>query len=104
WLLDVASYEGEVPVLLPDVEAVADHEVRGDGESGVAKVEVRLLQSLTDEQCADLDAVGVTGQEVLAEIGEGQTAVDDVLDDDHVASRQVDVEVLHDSNHTARPG
>ena len=43
-------------------------------------------------------------QEVVVEITKGETRVDDVLDDDHVAAGNVGVEVLHDAHDAAGGG
>ena len=46
----------------------------------------------------------VAGQEVAAQIRQRQPGVDDVLDHEHVAPGEVEVEVLHDAHHAAGPG
>ena len=78
---------GQVAVALGDVEPVADHEVGRDAEPDVAQVRVALLQALTQQQRTDLDARRVAGQQVLAQVLEGEAAVDDVLDEQDVAVR-----------------
>ena len=59
---------GQVAVLLGDVEAVADDELRRDPEADVAQVVVGLLEALPHEQGAHLEAGGAAGREVLAQV------------------------------------
>src|SRR4051812_23436389 len=68
---------GEVAVPLVDVEPVADDEGRRDAEADVLEGRRALLATLADEQSAHLQAGRVAGLEVLAQVGQGQTAVDD---------------------------
>src|SRR6202035_2264287 len=44
------------------------------------------------------------GQQVALQIVEGEPAVDDVLDHQYMAVGQVDVQVLHDADHTRGAG
>ena len=46
----------------------------------------------------------VAGGQVAPQIGQGQTRVDDVLDDEHVAAGQVELQVLEDAHHPAGVG
>src|ERR1039457_3282307 len=94
----------EVPVPLVDVEPVADHELRGDLEADVAQIEGHALLPLLHQQGADLEAGRAARLEVPAQVVEGEAAVDDVLDDQHVAAGQVGVEVLHDPDHARGAG
>src|SRR5919108_3802749 len=55
----------EVPVLLVDVETVADDEAGRDPEPDVAQVEVDLLQPVLHEQRADLEGRGTARLQVL---------------------------------------
>src|SRR5690349_13688811 len=75
---------GEVPVLLGEVEPVADHELRGDVEPDVAEVLVGLLEPLPHEQCAHLEAVGTPSGQGAAQVRQREPRVDDVLHDQHV--------------------
>src|SRR5690606_8071234 len=86
------------------VEPVADDEVVGDGEPHVAQVGIDLLEAFAQQQGADLEAGRAAGREVLAQVVEGEPGVDDVLDEEDVAARQVDVEVLHDAHDAAGLG
>ena len=98
----VAVDAAQVPVALGHVEAVADHELGRDGEADVAQVEVDPLLALLDQQRADLHALGLAGREVAPQVVERQAAVDDVLDDQHVAALELGVEVLDDAHHARR--
>ena len=44
----------------------------------------------------------MTGREVAAQVREREAGVDDVLDDEHVAVGEVEIEVLHDADDAAR--
>src|ERR1035437_10204459 len=80
----------EVAESFADVEAVADHEIRGDMEPDVAQVEGGALLSILDQKGTYLEAGRAPGQEVPLQIVEGQATVDDVLHHQHVAVGQVD--------------
>src|SRR5581483_9394254 len=82
--LGVLADIGQIPVPLVDVEAVAHDEHRRDAEAHVAEVGVDLLEPLLHQQRADLEAGRVAGGQVLAEVGQGEPGVDDVLHDQHV--------------------
>jgi len=56
------------------------------------------------QQGADLQAGGLAGLQVPQEIGQGQAGIDDVLDHEHVATLDVDVEVLEDPYDPGRVG
>src|SRR6185437_15676021 len=75
--------EGEVPVTLGPVEAVADHEAILDGEAEVVDGDLDLGARRFVEQGADLEARRVAGVEELEEVGDGEAGVDDVLDEQH---------------------
>ena len=76
---------GELAVALAHVEAVAHYEVGRDLEAHVAQVEVFVLAALAHQQGAHFQAGRVAGGQVLAEVVEGQAAVDDVLNKDYIA-------------------
>src|SRR4051812_35124428 len=100
----VDAHERQVPEPLMHVEPVPDDEVGRDLEAGVGKVGVRALQSLLHQQGAHLQGGRVPGHEVATQIRQRQARVDDVLDHQHVAAAQVDVEVLDDADDTAGLG
>ena len=94
--------EGQVAVALADVEPVADDEVRRDPEARRTQVELDLLQAFLHEQRAHLERRRARAAQVLAQVREREAGVDDVLDDQHVAVGEVEVEVLHDADDAAR--
>ena len=98
----VASDVRQVAVPLADVEAVPDHELGRDAEPDVLEVELDALEAVLHEERAHLERRGIAGGEVLAQVREREPAVDDVLDDDHVATAEVEVEVLDDPHDAAR--
>ena len=59
----------EVAVLLGEVEAVADDELRAGSGSRRSEVVVGLLEALADQQGAHLEAGGAAGRERLAQVG-----------------------------------
>src|SRR3954451_23083157 len=89
-------HEGQVPVALGVVEAVADDELRVDVEAHVLDVDVDLGGRGLAQQRADLYRGRAARAEVGDEPGQGQPGVDDVLDDQHVATGDVAVQVLQD--------
>src|SRR5205823_167984 len=88
--------ERKVPVQLGVVQAVADDELRRDLEARVPDVQRHLLYVGLLEQRADLQARGPARPEVLEEVREREAGVDDVLDHQDVAARDLVVEVLQD--------
>src|ERR1019366_3253413 len=94
----------QVPVPLRHVEPVADHEVGRDGEAHVPQVEGRPLLALLHQEGAHLEAGRLAGPQVALQVAEGEAAVDDVLDHQHMAVEEVEVEVLHDAHHARGPG
>src|SRR4051794_1737848 len=77
----VDADKGEVAVALGHVEAVADDERRRDVEADVAEVDLGALDAVPDQQGAHLERRRAAGQQGAAQVGEGEAAVDDVLDD-----------------------
>src|SRR3954469_23375013 len=92
----------KIPVPLGNVEAVTNDEARRDAETDVTKIEVDFLQSLFHEERTDLERRRPTGFEVLAQVLQRETRIDDVLDDEDMTVRQVEIEVLENAHHTAR--
>ena len=94
----------ESAALLVVVEAVADDEVVGDLEGRIADVERRLQLVGLDEEGADADGGGMAGAYLLDHAPHGAPRVDDVLDDDDVAAREVLVDAHHLLDLTCRRG
>jgi hypothetical protein len=85
----------EVPEPLVEIEPVADEELVRDGEADVAHRQVLDEAAVRAvEQGDGRQRGGSAERERLAEVVERQAGVDDVLDDDDVASGDLRVEVL----------
>src|SRR3954449_2785907 len=84
----------QVAIALGDVEAVADHEPVGNREPDVLQIGIAALQTFLHQQGAHVQRRRVARNEVLAQVREREAGVDDVLDDEHVAVGEVEVEVL----------
>src|SRR3954447_16627989 len=89
-------YAAQVAVALVVVQAVADDEGVRDVEADVLHVDRHLLGLRLAEQREDLDRGWAARVQVRHQPREGQSGVDDVLDDQHVAAADVGVEVLED--------
>src|SRR4051795_5534380 len=89
----------QVSVALGHVEAVADRELVRDLEAHVARRQLDLAALGLGQQRADLQRGRLARAEVAQQVLQGQPRVDDVLDDQHVASRDRAVEVLEDPHH-----
>jgi hypothetical protein len=88
---------GEVAVALVEVEAVADEVLVGNGEADVAHCEI-LHQSpvRTVEERRRGEGARIPEEQRLAQVVEREAGVDDVLDDEHVASIDPGVEILQE--------
>src|SRR5205085_1910692 len=94
----------QVSVPLREVEAVADHEPVRDLEADVAHGDVDLPALRLRQKRTDFQRRGLSRLQVAHQIGEGETGVDDVLDDEDLASLDVDVEVLENPHNSGRVG
>src|SRR5919197_3771303 len=92
------AHVGQIAVPLGEIEPVADHEPVRDLEADVADGNIDLAPAGLGQEGADLEARGLTRLEVAEQVRERQPRVDDVLDDEHVAVLDVDVEVLEDAD------
>src|SRR5215207_8557466 len=90
--------ERQVAVTLGVVQPVPDHEHARDVEAGVLHLDVGLELLGLVEQGADLQGGRAPAAQVLEQVVEGQAGVDDVLDDEHVATLDLAVEVLEDAD------
>ena len=66
----------------------------------LTSIGTRWMPSLTRSAAISSEA-GLRTRQALDEIVEGEPGVDDVLDDQHVATSDLHVEVLEDADHTA---
>src|SRR5690625_1359679 len=71
--------EGKVAVLLGEVEAVPDDELRRDVEPDVLDVDLDLGGLRLTQQGSDLDRCRAAAAEVGQQPGQGEAGVDDVL-------------------------
>src|SRR6185503_8256604 len=95
---------GQAAKPLPVVEPVADHEPVGDLESHVPALDVGLPPFGLGEQRAHLERGRLPRLQIADQVGQRQPGVDDVLDDHHVATLDVGVQVLEDPNHARGVG
>src|SRR5207249_684776 len=92
---------GQVAVEAVVVEAVPDHEDVRDREPDVVEGDLRLATTGLVEKDARAQALRTARLERTFQRGQGEAGVDDVVDDEHVAARDVDAEV-GDDPHRAR--
>src|SRR5687768_10389280 len=86
----------EVAVPAEEVEPVAEHELVRDDEAGVLEPDGHDAARLLVEQGAGGEGAWPPALELVAEIGQREAGVDDVLDEDDVPPADVDLEVLDD--------
>src|ERR1022692_4869511 len=96
--------ERQVPVALGVVKTVADHELISDLETGVGDLDLHLGCRLFAQQNADGDRGRIARLQVVYQVGQGQAGVDDVLDHQHMAAADVDVEILEYPHHPGGRG
>src|SRR4051812_48480921 len=90
----------QVSVALGEIEAVADHEPIRDLEAHVADGHVDLPALRFCQKRADLEARGLARLQIAHQIGQSQTRVDDVLDDEDVPALDIDVQVLENPDNS----
>ena len=98
------AHEAQVPVSLPVVEAVADHELVGDLEADVVHRDVDEPARRLVEQRADPERGRVLAAQVPDEVVEGEAGVDDVLDQQDVLVGDARGQVLDDPDQARRLG
>ena len=85
----------EVAVALLQIESVADEELVRDGEADVADGEILDEAAVRPVEQGDRGERRRRAQRKrLAEVVEGQPGIDDILDDQHVPTGELDVQVL----------
>src|SRR5215212_3234143 len=102
--VDVGSQRADVAqvaVLLPEVEAVSDDEIVGYVPPDVLHLQRHLSGLRLAQQRTDLHAGGVADGEVGGDPALGEPGLDDLVDDQHVPTGDVGVEVLEDPHHPA---
>src|SRR3954468_2927753 len=80
------GHERQVAVALGEIQPVADGELVRDLESDVAREHLDLAPLRLGEQRADLQRGRVAGPQVAHQVLQCEPGVDDVLDDEDVAS------------------
>ena len=96
--------DAQVPVELAVVEAVADDELVRDREADVVDRDLDEPPGRLVEQRADAQRARVLAAQVADQVVEGEAGVDDVLDDEDVASVDARREVLEDPDQARRLG
>jgi len=91
----------QVPVVVVVVEPVSDHELVGDREAAVVRLDRNFLATDLAEQDRRADAPRTPILHPLDERGEGVAGVEDVVEQEHVAPRDLGGERLVDHQ---RPG
>src|ERR1035441_9855739 len=84
----------QVAVALGIVQAVADNEEVGDGEANVVGLDLLQTAGGLVEQRGDTQGFGVLLQKELAQVREGETGVENVLDHEHVLAFDGRIEVF----------
>ena len=92
---------GEIPVLLAEVEPIADHELVLDREADVIDLHLDLPSRRFAEQTGGAQRSRRARPQDVLQVGERQTGIDDVLDDDDVAVLDAVAEIL-EQLHLAR--
>jgi len=95
---------GQVAALFVVIQAVAHHEIIGDGEAQVIDGDVHLVPLGLVQQGAHLQAARLAVQQQLTHGADGVTRVDDVVDQDHVPAADVGLVVRVDAHEAARFG
>ena len=89
---------GEIAVVICVIEAVADDEFVRDLEAAhVGLVALRVPRRLVEEGDGR-DGRGIARAEELAQVLHGEARVDDVLNDDNMAARDVVVQILDEAD------
>src|SRR5436190_22926688 len=94
----------EVAVTLGEVEAVAEHEVVFDLESGAPRRGGNDPPHRLVEEGAHFQPAGLAAAKLAEDVGEGEAGVDDVLDEDDVPAADVELEILDDTDTTGPLG
>ena len=90
--------EGEVAVELAVIETIADDVGVGDLEAGVENGDVDQTALALVKEGADFEAGGLPLAEAVEDEVEGETGGDDVLDQEDVASGDIEVEIFGEAD------
>lgn len=89
---------GQVVVPAFVIQAVADHEHIGDIKAVVVDRHIDRARTTLGQERTDLDRLGAQLAQMLEEPRDRQSGIDDVLDDDDIASLDVGLDVTLDGD------
>src|SRR5437773_2354068 len=89
----------EVPVFLREIEPIADHELGIDAETDIVGLERNAARFWLIEKRGRLHRRRSTALDVAKDLAHGETAVDDVLDDENRSAAHVELRLLEDGYH-----
>ena len=90
----------QVAVMLVVVQAKSHNKLIRDCEAGVLHFKRWTFNTIFDQQCGELKTCRVTHTEVLHEIVQRETRIDDVFNNEHMLACNLGIEILEDSNDT----
>src|SRR5829696_6181525 len=82
------------------VEAVTNHEFIRNGEAHQVYLDLDRFRFLLLQQCDDSQVARVPPLQHVEQVLQGETAVDDVFNNNNAPALDVFVEILQDANHT----
>src|SRR5215204_1040014 len=82
------------------VQAVTNHEFIRNGEAYQVYLDLDGFRFLLLQQCDDSQVAGVPPLQHVEQVLQGETAVDDVFDNNNAPALDVFVEILQDADHT----
>src|SRR5665811_1889122 len=92
------------PEVIGQVEAVADDELVCDLEAHILAGDLDAPPRRLGEKRADLERGRLAAAQVLEKVAKRESGVDDVFDDEHVTSGDLEIQVLEDAHHAGRIG
>ena len=90
----------KVAITLGNIKPVAHDEFIGKSEPHITKIGLDLLHSFFQKKRTHFQARRIPRRKILSQVIQGQTTIDNVFDDDHVATGKIDIKVLHDPDDT----
>src|SRR5215217_1521881 len=82
------------------VQAVTNHEFIRNGEAYQVYLDLDSFRFLLLQQCDDSQVAGVPPLQHVEQVLQGETAVDDVFNNNNAPALDVFVEIFQDANHT----
>ena len=89
----------KIAIALRHIKAITNNKLIRKSETHVAKIGFDLLHAFFEQKGTNLEAGGMSRRQVLSEIVQREAAIDDVLDDDDIATSEVDIEIFHDPHY-----